>query len=365
MVERAFHGLAVALTVTLALLGCSGAEDSNPTPGTQSGAVPTRQPSSEATVLPDEPWLSYQSSNGGQSSIHLIRPDGSDDHVLLGDPPGRTTHPDWSPDGQRLVFTVDDSELWTVEADGTDLERLPVDCGADCYLLDGPAWSPDGTTVAYTHIVLPDQGLPTTTIETVDIATGEVTVIYTQPDPLQLTLEVRWAPTGDAVVFDLFRYENADSSTPNGTAIAVLDLGAGTATRITDWTMFATYPDWSPDGESIVFSTFDLGDRDAGNSSNPLAASDLYTVSPDGSALVQLTHNPTGTELIRNDTAGGPLSSQPTWTPRGDGITFVQVDGATWPGWTLASLDPANPEVTPAAGNEYIEGTHPRLRPTA
>src|SRR5688572_30776895 len=58
------------------------------------------------------------------------------------------TTPAWSPDGQRLVFTGYDgglSDLFTVNADGTDLRRLTNDRYADLQ----PSWSPDGKTVVF------------------------------------------------------------------------------------------------------------------------------------------------------------------------------------------------------------------------
>ncbi len=347
-----------ALTLALATGGCS----QPPSPGPSTTSSPT---SDEPRVSDGEEWLLYQRYQDDEFTIRLVRPDGTGDHAVVSaaDSPGKTTHPDWSPDGQQVVFTVDDSQLWTVRVDGTGLEQLPVDCGPECYLLDSPAWSPDGRSIAYVHVLLPAGGVPTTTIESVDVVTGEVSVLYTQPDPLQLTLAARWAPSGDAMVLDLFRYDSVDSSSPNGTAIATLDLKTRQVTRITPWEMFGTYPDWSPDGTTIVFTTYDLGDRDAGNGSNPYAASDLYTIAPDGSALTQLTKNPTGDTLIRNNSASGPLSSQPTWAPSGDSIVFVQVEGETWPGWGMASIVPGDPEPTPAAGDGFLLGTHPRLRP--
>src|SRR5438034_761076 len=59
------------------------------------------------------------------------------------------TTPAWSPDGKQLVFTGYDgglSDLFIVNADGSDLRRLTNDKYAD---LD-PAWSPDGKTIAFT-----------------------------------------------------------------------------------------------------------------------------------------------------------------------------------------------------------------------
>jgi Tol biopolymer transport system component len=58
------------------------------------------------------------------------------------------TTPSWSPDGKQLVFTGYDgglSDLFIVNADGSDLRRLTNDKYADL----GPSWSPDGKTIAF------------------------------------------------------------------------------------------------------------------------------------------------------------------------------------------------------------------------
>ena len=58
------------------------------------------------------------------------------------------TTPSWSPDGSQLVFTGYDggiSDLYTINRDGTNLQRLTSDKYGDLH----PVWSPDGTTIAF------------------------------------------------------------------------------------------------------------------------------------------------------------------------------------------------------------------------
>ena len=58
------------------------------------------------------------------------------------------TTPSWSPDGKQLVFTGYDggiSDLYTINRDGTDLQRLTSDKYGDLH----PVWSPDGKTIAF------------------------------------------------------------------------------------------------------------------------------------------------------------------------------------------------------------------------
>jgi Tol biopolymer transport system component len=57
--------------------------------------------------------------------------------------------PSWSPDGTRIVFSVQigrHRDLYLVNVDGTDLKRLTLDDAHDEF---APTWSPDGTRIAF------------------------------------------------------------------------------------------------------------------------------------------------------------------------------------------------------------------------
>jgi Tol biopolymer transport system component len=68
--------------------------------------------------------------------------------VRLTDNPGRDVGPNWSPDGKRLAFESErdgEVDVWSMAADGTDLQNLTRTAGADETLaLGGQAWGPDG-----------------------------------------------------------------------------------------------------------------------------------------------------------------------------------------------------------------------------
>ena len=66
----------------------------------------------------------------------------------LTDYQGKEYSPDWSPDGQKIVFYQDTStkglRIFTIRPDGTD-RQLVVQDGKD------PVWSPDGRKIAFTR----------------------------------------------------------------------------------------------------------------------------------------------------------------------------------------------------------------------
>ena len=64
--------------------------------------------------------------------------------------PWGATDPTWSPDGDRLAFSLFGS-IWTVPADGGTARRLSSSSGFH----DHPAWSPDGRSVAFVSGPIP------------------------------------------------------------------------------------------------------------------------------------------------------------------------------------------------------------------
>jgi serine/threonine protein kinase len=87
--------------------------------------------------------------------IWTMNPDGTDPRQLTFDP-GEKTQPKWSPDGSRLLYVapggMDDFgnnlslDLWVINADGTGIAKVTSFEGDDT----DPAWSPDGTQIAFT-----------------------------------------------------------------------------------------------------------------------------------------------------------------------------------------------------------------------
>ena len=73
---------------------------------------------------------------------------------------------------------------------------------------------------------------------------------------------------------------------------------------------WATYPDWHPTDDLIVYSTRPWADLETG-------PSNLFTIRPDGTERTQVTRFG----------ADGPRAVQPSWTPDGDGIIFTSVEG--------------------------------------
>lgn len=341
MGQAARHSGSAGKRVTIAAIGVALALTAAGSAASGASQTPS--------IAPGDPWIAYSSHDG----IHLARPDGSDDLIL--DVGAGSTHPDWSPDGSRLAYVKDSTEIWSANADGTGQSRV-VACDAGCDFLDNPAWSPDGTQMAYVRFASAEGRFTGSTIEVIDLETGSHRSVAEGTAP-EFLVGPRWSPDGGSLVVEIDRYPDepllVDHGYPVvGNAIAVVDIsgpGPGTLRRLTDWALFATYPDWHPSEDLIVFSTYDLSSFQ--QTDEP---SNLYAIRPDGTEVTQLTtFGPAGTR-----------ATQPSWTPDGERIIFTQVGQE--PGDFDQPRQVAFIERDGAALTvlDRIDRTHARLRPT-
>jgi Tol biopolymer transport system component len=306
-------------------------------------------------MLADEPWIAYQWVRAGGDGIYLMRPDGTDPHELLPDATYNSFHPDWSPDGARIAFEADPAgrrEIWVVNADGTNAATIvprSTDCAISCGDVAFPAWSPDGSKIAFVRFQLGGGGLEASVIEVQDIASGDRQVLFKAPSKTALNYP-RWSSDGRSIVFEMTRYPDTQitSGTATGSAISVVDTTAEGATPVllTDWSMYATYPDWRPGSNEVVFSTYDLEEFQATDE-----PSNLYTIKPDGSGQTALTKFGMAEQR----------ATQPTWTPDGSRIIFTLVG-------QRADMDnPRQAAFIERGGSDIVKfdvaATHPRLRP--
>jgi Tol biopolymer transport system component len=163
--------------------------------------------------------------------------------------------PSWSPDGKRLVYhrqeyefdehhaiSVTTDTLRIINSDGTE-DRVIYVCPFEC---ESPAWSPDGTRIAFAGWTGPD---------TFDTATEPAINIYLiNPDGTevkQLTsmakhaAQPRWSPTAQQIVYKS-KWEDQ---------IWVVDVSSGHETLLdTSGLQYVRDPGWTPDQKGIIFS---------------------------------------------------------------------------------------------------------------
>jgi len=109
-----------------------------------------------ATPTGGSALIAFASDRSGSFQVWVMESDGSNPRQVT-DLIDGACQPDWSPDGQQLVFTSPcprrqdlyrNSSLYLIRSDGTGLTPLLSMPGGDY----DPAWSPDGKTIAFTSL---------------------------------------------------------------------------------------------------------------------------------------------------------------------------------------------------------------------
>ena len=328
----------------------SPGQTAQPTPSQLLSVSPSSSPA--LAVLDGEPWIAYQGGTGGPARVRLVRPDGTGDHELTpGDVPGEQFHPDWSHDGRRVAFAVDDTDgtrdIWAANVDGGDVRQL-YDCDAPCGWTDAPAWSPDDKEIAFEHGFLVEEatGEGDSSVEVLDLATGTSRPVY-DAAATEYVYTPRWSPDGRWIVFELDRFDSPrlDAETVLASTLAIADVtGAAEPRLLLPWDSWATSPDWHPVADQIAYAAPTKAGQDP---------ADIYTVGLDGHDPVRVT----------DFGSTGGWGIQPAWTPDGERIIFVGEDVVrTKPNAASIRPDATGLERMPWDGTFR---THPRLRPTS
>jgi Tol biopolymer transport system component len=169
--------------------------------------------------------------------LELIEPEGGNRSTLV-ELPGIIVivGPTWSPDGERIAFQVisgygpGERSLYVIDRDGSHLTDLLGPASHDSIGFFDPAWSPDGSRIAY-------------------IASTQGELQDSHAGPWRLRVEV----------------VDADGSNPTELVKAGTCYCLGFTPGLT----------WSPDGASMALNTGSLDDQDYG----------LYVMNADGTGL--------------------------------------------------------------------------------
>jgi len=271
--------------------------------------------------------IAFTSERDGNSEIYLMNADGTDQINLTNDP-GPDVTPAWSFNGKRIAFaSTRDSgsshvprDIYIMDAAGHHIENLtnntsifdvrlydPYWCPAGNKIvfisnflrdssnlvisnLDGsgvrgfdsnseviaPAWSPDGTRLAFiARNGGQIQDSPRFYLYVINAdGSGKTRVTLDRPASFFKFADLggpAWSPDGTKLAFANSRDGNAE--------IYVIDAGGGNPQRLTTNSSQDVFPSWSPDGTMIAFA------------SNREGNFEIYVMNADGSNQKQITDN--------------------------------------------------------------------------
>jgi TolB protein len=241
----------------------------------------------EPDLSPDGSKVVFLSQREGGSYLYTVNSDGSD-LTRLTDDPGGDGSPRWSPDGSRIAFSRGGA-LAVMDADGsrlkTIMEAQSSEVAEPCRgsaVVGG--WSPDGARITYyTAILATRERLGTWYICAINVDGSDVEVLVSEPAG-SVQAEPTWSPDGRQIAFRSDR-DSKNCQPPDYSdctfEIYVKDLESGQETNVTRHSAIDIEPNWSPDGEWIIF----VSNRDDTNF-------DLYATRLDGSDVRRLLADP-------------------------------------------------------------------------
>ena len=302
-----------AVTAMILLMASCSADSNESAPLSDVGAVAPAAPTQvdfEIAIFRAAPRGLY----GSRYDIVLRRGRGNI-RILIGESLRRGVQPRlferaaWSPDGTTIAFTVDHTksggrvsapvDIYVIKRDGSGLRRV-----TRSGRVSDPLWSRDGTTIVFTKRES-DQDWWTAGLWAIGVdGTRERRI--TQPSEGERDTPGAFSPDGRQLAFTRSSLEEpAERRSTNH--IYVTDLDGSNVERAIE---HAGHPSWSPDGRWIAF----VSDRDKNGElaygDTVFYAQELYVADADGNHARRLTRTKDLNE------------QSPSWSPDGRLIAY-------------------------------------------
>ncbi len=345
---------------------------------------------SEPSLSKDGKFLAYTSDESGNLDIHVV-PTGGGQAIRVTDSDADDAQPSWSPDGSKIAFVSarDHDGRLTMPLGVASLQVYVLGRGGDIFIMPAlggapvklvsdayyPAWSPDGTRMAFTTA-----GLGESDVWVIGAAGGEPRRLARD---LTFDYHPTWSPDGTQIAYASLDIASLAYS------IRVVPARGGAPRAVVAENALLLRPVWSADGKTIFYSRTKDGATNVWKTrldGNAAAAaervtlgegSDLFLSGPDdsgrlafaairsradiweltveGGALRQVTAetpvedyaslSPDGTTLALTSTRDG---SAAVWTANLEGKLLARIGEGSFPRWSPDGAWLAYSTISPA-----------------
>ena len=224
---------------------------------------------SQSSFSNDGRTLAFTGERQGKDVLYLLDVATANVKKRLDLPVDAVWSPVFSPDDRQIAFSGTKggvTDLYIVNADGSNLRQLTNDDYGDLQ----PAWSPDGTRIAFATDRTPLSNinilkLSKWQIAVLDVASGQVNVL---PNQEGLNLNPQWSPDGKDVAFisdrtgvpNIFIYDFASQQHYQITNVL------GGVSAITEYSPAIT---WARGADRLAYTYFERGDYTVWAFDNP------------------------------------------------------------------------------------------------
>jgi Tol biopolymer transport system component len=303
--------LIAVVAASVSMSGCGGcfvgigidpAGDTSTATATAAAAATAAPGALPAAVTPFPQGLTgtlvFQSDREGRTKIYSLNLASGEVKPLTRGEAHRDENPRWSPDGARIVFKSNrahysgnppeqgtaDYDLYTMNADGSDVRRLTTDPANE----HDPSWAPDGKSIVYSsdkdsrgdlyRLWLADGRVERLTRHFV----GRAIMPTVSPDGSRVAFAAQSMRAGQFWLFQVHILDLTSKGTtplaasggacwpawmPDSSGLAYVRLdqepsslesiklqGGAKQALVKDAKLWSYYPDWSPDGRQVAFS---------------------------------------------------------------------------------------------------------------